>query len=208
MRYQYLVILKKESERATDLLSFLLCLFSAMCFLYFAVHFQHLSGPKSVDPGFAYGITLSSQTFFLFLVPVIIIGGLIFNLLRRRRQQVRYRSFLLLAAVGWIAVTPIPWMAAVFIILFFLEHQTKRPLEIGFDLDRIVINSLIRRRYTWTDLTNVVLKDGLLTLDFKNNKLLQKEVADDEDEDDADEEEFNMYCRQRLSAAAATQLPA
>ena len=204
MRYQYLVILKKESERATDLLSFLLCLFSAMCFLYFAVHFQHFSG--STGSGFAYDIPLSSQTFFLFLVPVIIIGGLIFNLLRRRRKQVRYRSFLLLSAVGWIAVTPIPWIAAIFIILFFLEAQTKRPLEIGFDLDRIVINSLIRRRYAWTDLSNVVLKDGLLTLDFKNNKLLQKEVADDEDEDDADEEEFNMYCRQCLSAAAATTL--
>ncbi|HMI61912.1 MAG TPA: hypothetical protein VK518_13420 [Puia sp.] len=206
MRYQYLVILKKESERTTDLLSFLLCFISAMCFLYFAVRFQRFSG--TTGSGVAYGINLSSQTFFLFLVAGIIIGGLIFNLVRRRRKQVRYRSFLLLAAVGWIGITPIPWIAAVFVILFFLEHQTKRPLEIGFDLDRIVINSLIRRRYAWTDLSNVVLKDGLLTLDFKNNKLLQKEVVDDEDEDDADEEEFNMYCRQRLSAAAATQSPA
>jgi hypothetical protein len=208
MRYQYLVILKKESERTTDLLSFLLCLFSAMFFLYFAVHFQRFSSSKSLDSGFAYSIPLSSQTFYLCLVAVIIIAGLIFNLIRRRRKQVRYRSFLLLAAVGWIAVTPMPWIAAIFVILFFLEHQTKRPLEIGFDLDRIVINSLIRRRYAWTDLTNVVLKDDLLTLDFKNNKLLQKEVVDDEDEDNADEEEFNMYCRQRLSAAAAAQSPA
>lgn len=187
MRYQYLVILKKESERATDLLSFLLCLFSALCFLYV----QARSGKIDYMP---------------LLATVVIIGGLIFNLIRRRHRQVRYRSLLLLSAVGWIGMTSIPWVAAVFFILFFLEHQTKRPLEIGFDLDRIVINSLIRRRYAWTDLSNVVLKDGLLTLDFKNNKLLQKEVADDEDEDDADEEEFNMYCRQRLSAAAATTL--
>jgi hypothetical protein len=204
MRYQYLVILKKESERATDLLSFFLCLFSALCFMYFAIHFQHFSG--SSGAGFAYGITLSSQTFFAFLMPAIIIGGLIFNLIRRRRRQVRYRSLLLLSAVGWIAITPIPWVSAIFFILFFLEAQTKRPLEIGFDTNQIVINSLIRRTYTWTDFSNVVLKDGLLTLDFKNNKLFQKEVADDEDEDDADEEEFNMYCRQRLSAAAAATL--
>jgi hypothetical protein len=181
MRYQYLVILKKESERTTDLLSFLLCLFSALCFLYIQAR------NREID-------------YLPLFATVILLGGLIFNLIRRRRRQVRYRSLLLLAAVGWIAVTPIPWIAAVFFILFFLEHQTKRPLEIGFDLDRIVINSLIRRRYAWTDLTNVVLKDGLLTLDFKNNKLFQKEVVDDEDEDNADEEEFNMYCRQRLSA--------
>ena len=48
---------------------------------------------------------------------------------------------------------------------------------------------------------NVVLKDGLLTLDFKSNRLMQREVADDDDEDDADEEEFNAYCRSRLAAA-------
>jgi hypothetical protein len=37
-------------------------------------------------------------------------------------------------------------------------------------------------------------------MDFKNNRLLQKEVVDDdEDEDDADEKEFNDYCQARLS---------
>jgi len=46
-----------------------------------------------------------------------------------------------------------------------------------------------------------VLKDGLLTLDFKNNRLMQKEIADDEDEDDADEEEFNTWCRDQLARA-------
>jgi hypothetical protein len=45
-----------------------------------------------------------------------------------------------------------------------------------------------------------VLRDGLLTLDFKSNRLLQREVADDDDDDYADEEEFNAYCRDRLSA--------
>ncbi|HTI93936.1 MAG TPA: hypothetical protein VL727_25255 [Puia sp.] len=185
MRYQYLVILKKESERATDLLSFFLCLFSALCFSYIQVR--------------------SGQIDYLPLAAtVILIAGLIFNLVRRRRRQVRYRSLLLLSAVGWIGMTTIPWVSAVFFILFFLEAQTKRPLEIGFDPNRIVVNSLIRRTYSWSDFNNVVLKDGLLTLDFSNNKLLQKEVADDEDEDDADEEEFNMYCRQRLSAAAGS----
>jgi hypothetical protein len=35
-------------------------------------------------------------------------------------------------------------------------------------------------------------------MDFKDNRLFQKEVVDDEEEDDADEEEFNDYCRARL----------
>jgi hypothetical protein len=43
----------------------------------------------------------------------------------------------------------------------------------------------------------VMLRDGLLTLDFKDNTLIQKEVLDD-DEPDAPEDEFNEYCRSKL----------
>jgi hypothetical protein len=39
-------------------------------------------------------------------------------------------------------------------------------------------------------------------MDFKNNRLLQKEV-DEEEEGDADEDEFNDYCRERLRAVEA-----
>jgi len=43
----------------------------------------------------------------------------------------------------------------------------------------------------------VILKDGILTLDFKDNKLIQKEVLDD-DEPEAEEDEFNEYCQSKL----------
>jgi len=49
----------------------------------------------------------------------------------------------------------------------------------------------------------VILKDGLLTLDFKNNKVYQKEALDD-DEPDADEDEFNEYCKSRLQTENGT----
>ena len=183
MRYQYVVILKKNSERATDVLSVLLCLFSALNFLYIQTRARQVN-------------------YILLLVALVILAGLVINLVtsRRKKAPVRYRYWLLIAAVGWIGLTTMPWMAAFFFLLAFLEYQTKRPLEIGFDRDRVVINSLVKKRFAWEDFNNVVLKDGLLTLDFRNNKLLQKEVADDDDEEDADEEEFNMYCRERLAA--------
>ena len=183
MRYQYVVILKKNSERATDVLSVLLCLFSALNFLYIQTRARQVN-------------------YILLMVALVILAGLVINLVtsRRKKTPVRYRYWLLTAAVGWIGLTTMPWMAAFFFLLAFLEYQTKRPLEIGFDRDRVVINSLVKKRFAWEDFNNVVLKDGLLTLDFRNNKLLQKEVADDDDEEDADEEEFNMYCRERLAA--------
>lgn len=184
MRYQYVVILKKQSEVATDLLSILLCFLSAIIFLY--VQFSN-----------------ASINYFICGVALVILAGLGLNIVVRRKggAQVRYRYLLILAALGWLGMSFLPWLGAFFPLLAFLEYQTKRPLEIGFDQDRVVINTLIRQRHEWSVFNNVVLKDGLLTLDFKNNRLVQKEVTDDDDEDDADEDEFNAYCKGRLEEA-------
>jgi hypothetical protein len=187
MRYQYVVILKKNSERATDLLSILLVFLSGGSFLLTALRSPH-----------------SNRTYFLVSIALILWAGLTFNLLSKRKDRgirVRYRYLLILAAIGWVGTTSVPWIGLFFFVAAFLEYQTKRPLEIGFHYDRIVINTLIRQRHDWSAFNNIVLKDGLLTLDFKNNRLMQKEIADDEDEDDADEEEFNTWCRDQLARA-------
>ena len=90
------------------------------------------------------------------------------------------------------------WLVFLFIILALLEYQAKYSIEIGFSDNEIVINSLFKKRYSWKDFSNIVLRDGLLTLDFTNNRILQREVEDDED-DDADEDEFNDYCNKQLA---------
>ncbi|MDO6430130.1 hypothetical protein Q4E93_06015 [Flavitalea sp. BT771] len=193
MHYQYVVILKRESERTTDVLSFLLCLLSSILFLYSAA-------VPVLNSGNAGG-----QSYFLGGIAVVLLAGVIFNLANRKagRARIRYRYLLLLATLGWLAMPVLPWLAGLFVVLAFLEYQTKRPLEIGFDSDRVVINSLIRRQYDWSDFTNIVLRDGLLTMDFSNNRLLQKEVVDEEgDDDDVEEKEFNDYCQARLQDAA------
>ena len=92
------------------------------------------------------------------------------------------------------------WLFGAFIILALLERQVKFPLEIGFSESRIVFNTMLKKSYHWSQLGNVKLKDGLLTIDFLNNRLLQRELEDDEDEDEVSEEEFNEFCRKQLEA--------
>ncbi len=181
MKFEYVVILKKDGERATDIFSILLCSASAVIFFFTAIKGGH-------------------PDYYLYAFSALIFAGLVFNgIVRyRQRRRVRYKYLLLLAALGWFGMPSLPWIGILFLVLAFLEHQTKRPLEIGFDRDRVVINTLFRQRHDWSAFSNIILRDGLLTLDFKNNRLLQKEVTDDEEEDDADEEEFNAWCRERL----------
>ena len=108
---------------------------------------------------------------------------------------------MLIAALVWMKMPYYQWLSFVFIILALLEYQAKFAVEIGFSDNEIKFNTLFKKKYNWSDFTNIVLKDGLLTLDFANNKILQREIEDDDDEDDADEKEFNDYCQRQLTKA-------
>ena len=66
MRYQYVVILKKDSEKTADVLSFFLCLLSSICFLYQAM------------------TSKESSPWFLYVSAIILLVGLIINFIARR----------------------------------------------------------------------------------------------------------------------------
>lgn len=71
-----------------------------------------------------------------------------------------------------------------------------RKFEVLVDRESILYPSFPKRRILWNELENIVLKDGILTIDFRNNKLIQQDL----DEDDAvNEKEFNEFCQQQLS---------
>lgn len=180
MKYQYVVVLRRTSERKMDGISFLLCLFSAANFL-FAFFLKHDYG------------------YFLLAAAIVVMTGAIGTLLSKRRFR-RFRYWLLVSALGWLAMPYLSWLCILFLLLTFLEYQAKYPLEIGFAQDHVMINTLFKKKIAWSDFSNVILKDGLLTLDFKNNRIIQKEV-DEEEEGEADEDEFNDFCRQMMARA-------
>ncbi len=51
------------------------------------------------------------------------------------------------------------------------------------------------QKYKWNDLTNVILKDNILTLDFKSNKILQAEIENTGFNEDA----FNTFAKAQLN---------
>lgn len=81
-----------------------------------------------------------------------------------------------------------------FILLALLEKQAKLSPEIRFSPAQIIFNRLMKKKFAWSEIDNVILKDGLLTVDFKNNKLFQQEI----EEKGLSEEEFNNWVRKYL----------
>ena len=184
MIYQYVVVLKNQNTKYINILGFLLALLSTVFFV-----------KELLQPG---------QTGFVYLVGVLfIIGVLIWNVYHSvyKGKKVYYSRALLIAALVWMKMPYYQWLTFVFIILALLEYQAKFAVEIGFSDNEIKFNTLFKKRYQWSDFSNIVLKDGLLTLDFANNKIFQREIDDDDDDDDADEKEFNDYCQRQLAKA-------
>jgi len=184
MIYQYAVTLRNTSSRYVDRISLWLLLISVALFLR-----EPLNG--------------FDRKQLIFLAAALLIAGIVIRnfMLRKRNpgQAVFYRPALYAAAVGWIFMPYQAWLFVPLVLMAMFERQAKMPLEIGFTDDAVVINTLFRRYYRWADFNNIVLKDDILTLDFKNNRLLQRETVDEEGE--AGEDEFNDYCRERLAKA-------
>lgn len=180
MIYNYVVTIKNAQTRFIDALGFLLSVVSLLFFV------REMIGGQDIS--FAY---LLGSLFIIALVA--------YNLYQsfRNNRKVYYSRALLIAALVWMKMPFYQWLSLVFIALAFLEYQAKYSIEIGFSDQEIVVNTLFKKRYTWADFNYVILKDGILTLDFTSNKVMQREVEDDE-EDDADEDEFNQWCEEKL----------
>jgi hypothetical protein len=178
-KFPYVVVLKTTKDRSLNILATLLNFASAAFFIR----------------EFAFG----DSSLYMLIAVAVILGILVWNYLRLRRgQKVFYDKAYLISGLLWMGMPYMQWLFLPFILLALLEHQVKFPLEIGFSESQIVLNTIFKKRYKWGQLTNVMLRDGLLTMDFANNRLLQREVVADDEDDDASEEEFNDFCREQL----------
>lgn len=124
----------------------------------------------------------------------------------QKRKKNSFRYLFLLAGITMMVIPPFQPLCFLYFILAILEKPATTAEEIGFSDELIVFSGFFKRKIYWHELTNVILKDGILTIDFRNNNLIQKETDDVEEEEtyDVSEEEFNEYCREILSRQPAS----
>ena len=183
-RYDYIVSLKRPDFKKYDLISQLLLIAAIIIFLFFLFN--------------------NPEAWIWYSFPVIVITAqIIYNFLERSKGEiVSYRLSFFIAALGFILLPEKSFFTILLFVLYviplFLERQIKFPEEIGFDDEGITINAFSKKYYPWNLITNVVLKDGLLTIDYKDNRLFQKEI--EEQVSPVLESEFNEFCSSKLEA--------
>lgn len=91
------------------------------------------------------------------------------------------------------------WAALIAASLYILYIISMRKLMVNVNTSGINYPSAIRKVIEWKELNNMLLKDGLLTIDFKNNKIIQQLI--ESTNEPVDEKEFNDFCREQLMKA-------
>lgn len=180
--FDYIITFKNNGYKTVDRISQLMLLLAVLVFAY----------ALSANP-------LSKGSVLPLVIIVGIIGWWVYCYMRQKNGHIPYFRFaLLLAACGWYLQPNGLLISAVYLLAAILEKQVKFPQEVAFDADEIVFNSFPKKSYQWSDLQNVVLKDNVLTIDFRNNKLIQKET--DAPVSYSIETEFNGFCANMLNA--------
>lgn len=85
------------------------------------------------------------------------------------------------------------WLAAIELLLDVLTIIAIRTKSVYLNSYSIDLRIFPSKRYKWSDLSNVILKDNLLTIDFKNNKFIQEEI-----DTPVNEKEFNAFAHEQL----------
>lgn len=81
------------------------------------------------------------------------------------------------------------------LLMGFLYKLSLQKLKFVFTREKIMKMNFPKKGLEWNEFKNVILKDKILTLDFKDNRLLQAEI---ENSQDINEKEFNSFTQLQL----------
>jgi hypothetical protein len=125
---------------------------------------------------------------------------LIFIFFKHKIKLITFQSIIFLVLIGfWIAqLAWFPAIALILLIIFarFVLKQKSTAIFSGQNI--LIVKSLFKKVHSWAEVENVVLKDHLLSIDFKNNHLIQVEITTESYE--VNEVAFNQFCLQQLKS--------
>lgn len=145
--------------------------------------------------GFIYiGYTRSGKGYSY--AAIIFLSILFYILLKNKSKSYAVSIAYWLSIMGWVSFE-FYWIAASVLVLWLLNSFIKKQFTFNITNAGVeIIASMQNQTHQWSQFNNVILKDGLLTLDYTSNKILQTEVNE---AFYVNEAEFNEFCRKQLT---------
>ena len=178
----YSLILKNEKTKNYRNISLLLVLFNLLGFVFLFVNKE--AGNQS-------------NLFLLcsvFLIATYIFLAVLKRIFKNPFPDTWHRLLFFYCSIVWL-YDGFWWLSIALLIINLLDILANRILEVKISDEKIILPSIPKKEINWNELNNLLVKDGLLTIDFKNNKLFQQLLQSS----DLDEKEFNEFCKRHLN---------
>ncbi len=138
----------------------------------------------------------NSKSSIVVLISIIVYFIAVF--IYKKKQKQFEGVFLIMTAIIWINLR-LGWFTILTLFLILLSVIVSRKLKTVFLIEKIIYPSFPKKNILWETVSNVILKDGILTIDLKNNKIFQNEIIESTDKFSVDEIQFNQFCQEQLN---------
>jgi NADH:ubiquinone oxidoreductase subunit 5 (subunit L)/multisubunit Na+/H+ antiporter MnhA subunit len=116
-------------------------------------------------------LVLPSTILLLFLIRL-------FFVFTKRNLEYTNLHLALLATVCWASIGN--WLPSCITFVFGLfEYLVNRDAICSINKNGVHISTIPSKKYAWSAIENVILKNGYFTLDLKNNKIFQVDVSEE-----------------------------
>jgi hypothetical protein len=151
-----------------------------------------------------FSIYTTANSTSLYVSLIITLSLFISNWIEKiKKKNIVFKPILITGGLGLSIASSLPVIIGILIIISgLIEKIILQKREFGFSKNIIQENGIFGKKINWGELNRVILKDDILTIDYKNNKLIQVHTDNEDDDDyEVEADEFNAYCQNRLGEA-------
>ena len=128
-----------------------------------------------------------------YLIGLLLLTAALFTKYLFIQIHIKKNVLLSVAAIFMFIATHTFTFALVLYFFGILTNLLHKTPVITIDSTEVRINKVLSNKgYSWQEFSNIILKDNLLTIDFKNNTIFQVEV--DSTAAGINEDALNLFC--------------
>lgn len=149
--------------------------------------------------GFGYVFLRTNETASIFAIVALVFNAVPWSYYLLNKKHIKspvIEITLIASSLLWIYFGNF-WMGILLLGFALMSFFTNKKQVILFNDEGIVYPSFPEKKYAWADVLQVMWKDDILTIDLKDNKLLQFNIEKDFAES-FDVVGFNGFCKNRI----------
>lgn len=175
---QYNIILPNDKAATYKVVTFIIALVNATGFTVFYLN--------ETEPGKQILVVLGT------IISIIAFVFYILQLTQKKLASFRVEISFVIAALIWCLYGNI-LLGLILLVFAIFGFYSNRKLVVKFDEQGIDYPSFPAKHFAWSQVDFALLKDGILTIEIKDNRVFQFTLSKEESEK-LDEADFNDFC--------------